>query len=73
MKEEYIKTFKGVIMGILITEDNGDQTAKDFNSRQILGYYKARYNHTTDFLGRVIAQGNTVVSLIYANKDKYDK
>lgn len=67
-KEEYIKTFDGIILGIVETQPNGDQIARDFSSRRILGYYRKAYDHTTDFIGRVIARGNTVVSLIYNNK-----
>lgn len=67
-KTEYIKTFEGVIVGIIETKDNGDQLARDFNSRQILGYYRAKYNDTTDFYGRVIGRGNLLSSLIWNKK-----
>lgn len=67
-KEEFIKTFEGVIIGIIETKDNGDQVARDFASRQILGYYRARYNDTTDFYGRSIGRGNLLASLIWQNK-----
>lgn len=70
MTESYIKNFAGQILGILRTEDNGDQTAIDFPSRRILGFYRAAYDHTTDFAGRVVARGNTVVQFIYAEKNK---
>lgn len=63
--EEYIKDFSGRILGIIKTESNGDRTAIDFPSRRILGYYKKRYDHTTDFIGRVVSRGDTVVSFIY--------
>ena len=63
--QEYIRDFSGRILGIIETCPNGDQIAKDFMSRKILGYYRAAYNHTTDFYGRVIAKGNCVVSFIY--------
>ena len=69
MKEEYIKDFSGKILGIIRTDSNGDQQAIDFDTRQILGFYRANHNHTTDFYGRVIARGNCVVSFIY-NKRK---
>lgn len=65
--EEYIKDFNGVILGIIETCQNGDQIARLWTSRQIVGYYKKQYNYTTDFFGRVVAQGNAVVSLIYKN------
>lgn len=68
--EEYIKKFSGEIIGIIETKDNGDQIARAFPGRQILGYYIKNRDHTTDFYGRVIARGNTVVSLIYENLNK---
>jgi hypothetical protein len=30
----------------------------------IVGYYRKRYDHTTDFHGRIIARGNAVGMLI---------
>ena len=68
MSQEYIKDFSGKILGIIETAPNGDQTARDFSSRMILGYYKAQQNQTTDFYGRIIAKGNCVASLIYNKK-----
>ena len=68
MKQEFIRTFEGVIIGILETDTNGDQIARAFPGRQILGYYRAKYNHTTDFYGRIVAQGNTVASFITSNR-----
>lgn len=68
--EERIKTFEGIVIGIVETEDNGDQVARDFPSMRVLGRYRAAFNDTTDFYGRVIAKGNSVVSLIYTNKGK---
>lgn len=65
MTEEYIREFSGKILGIVQTDSNGDQTAIDFSSRKILGYYRAKQDYTTDFYGRIIAKGNCVVSLIY--------
>lgn len=69
-REEYIREFNGQILGIIRIEDNGDKAAVDFPSRLVLGYYRAKYNHTTDFYGRVISKGDTVVSLIYQAKTK---
>lgn len=69
MTEEFIKDFNTrLVIGIVETDDNGDKIARDFQTRQILGYYKKKYNHTTDFYGRVIALGDCVVSLIWQNK-----
>lgn len=65
--EEIIRGFPDQkILGYIKTEANGDQIALNFG-RQILGYYRAKYDHTTDFFGRVVAKGNTVVSFIYKN------
>lgn len=69
MVEQYIKDYTTRrIIGILRTDANGDQTAIDFKTRKILGYYRRSFDHTTDFLGRILTKGNTVVSLIYQNK-----
>lgn len=66
--EEYIREFNGQILGIIRLETNGDKAAVDFPSRVVLGYYRAKYDHTTDFYGRVLAKGDSLVSLIYKNK-----
>lgn len=63
--QEYIRDFSGKVLGIIETYPNGDQKAIDFDSRMVLGYYRAAYDHTSDFYGRVIAKGNCVVSFIY--------
>lgn len=67
-KEEYIRDFQQNILGIIETDANGDQIARAWPGRQILGFYRARYDYTTDFLGVILARGNTVVSLIYNQK-----
>lgn len=64
--EEYIRDFTTrKIIGILRYRENGDIEAVEFNSRKILGFYRAEHDTTTDFLGRMIAKGNCVVSFIY--------
>lgn len=65
MKEEYIRDFQHRIIGIIQTMPNGDQIARDFNTRQVLGYYRARYDHTTNFSGVVLARGNALTGLIF--------
>lgn len=65
MAEEFIKNFNHQIVGIIETYDNGDQAARDFNTRQILGFYRKAQDVTTDFVGRILSRGNTVVSLLY--------
>ena len=47
--------------------ENGDKIAFNFQKR-ILGYYRAKYDHTTDWQGRILSKGDTVVGLIYQNK-----
>lgn len=69
MAIEYIKTMDNIILGTVETAPNGDQTAKDFPSHCILGYYRAAQDKTFDFFGRIVARGNALASLIY-NKDK---
>lgn len=69
MAIEYIKDYPTQkILGVIETSPNGDQTARDYTTRKILGYYRAQFNHTTDFIGNVIATGNCVVALIYNKK-----
>ena len=66
MTQEYIREYPSQkIIGIIETYENGDQTARDFTTRRILGYYKAGLNITTDDLHRTLAKGNIVASLIY--------
>ena len=68
-REEYIREFPSQkIIGIVKTESNGDKLVMEFPSRRILGYYRARGDVTTDFYGRIIAKGDSAVSLIYTAK-----
>lgn len=70
-REEYIRDFDTKqIIGIVRTLKNGDEEAREFSSRRILGYYKKNLNVTTDFYGRRIAVGNCVVSFIYKEFEK---
>ena len=68
--QDYIREYPSQkILGIIETDSNtGDQVARDYNTRKILGYYKASLNHTEDDLHRIIAKGNCVVSLIYKQR-----
>ena len=69
MQEEFIRDYATrKILGIIRTQPNGDQVAIDFTTRRTLGYYRKQFDHTTDFLGRVLTKGNSVVSLIYNKK-----
>ena len=67
--EEYIRDYNTrQIIGIIKTEANGDKAAIDFATRKILGFYRASRDVTTDFIGRVLTKGDTVVSLLYNKK-----
>lgn len=71
IKEEYIRDFKTMkVIGIIRIYENGDQAAVDFDTRQVLGYYRAELDHTTDFYGRVLTKGNAVQGLIYEKHKK---
>lgn len=65
MQTEYIRNFNGSILGILETQANGDQIVREFPSQRILGFYRKKEDHTTDFYGRILSRGNTVISLLY--------
>lgn len=57
MDKQTIKDFYGKIIGYIETDGQGNKTVRDFYNR-ILGYYKKSQNVTTDFYGRIIAQGD---------------
>ena len=63
-RTEYVKNYSGQILAIYEIEANGDIAVRDFSSRQILGYYRAARNVTTDFYGRVLFFGNMVGALV---------
>jgi len=63
-RTEIIKDSAFRAIAILTYEDNGDIKVQDWSSRMILGYYRKSRNVTTDFYGRVIANGNAVGMLI---------
>jgi hypothetical protein len=65
MKEEYIRDFNKVIIGIIQTDAEGNQTGRLFNSRKIVGYYTVKDNRTRNFLLQIVSEGNTLVNLIY--------
>ena len=63
-RTETIRDFAGRFIAIYEYHDNGDITVRDWQSRMILGYYRAQYDHTTDFYGRILYKGNAVGMLI---------
>ena len=68
-KTDIIRDFYGKIIGYIITDAEGNKTAKDFY-RRILGYYDKSSNTTKDFYRRVVAKGDALVGLIYAENEK---
>ena len=68
--QDYITDYpSGKKLGIIETDTStGDQRALDYNTRRVLGYYKAGPNITTDELYRTIAKGNCLASLIYKQR-----
>ena len=69
MTKETIRDFNNRIIGYLETDSNGNKTARDFYNR-ILGYYDAEQKVTIDFYRRIVARGDAVVGLIYAEAQK---
>lgn len=65
MRDEFIKNKSGKILGVIRYHDNGDQTALNYPGYKILGYYRASRNVTTDYYGKIISTGNSVIALIY--------
>lgn len=66
---ETIRDFYGVIIGFIETDDRGDKTARDFY-RRIIGYYDKKQNVTRDFYHKIVAKGDAVVGLVYAEHEK---
>ena len=66
MKREPIKEWSGRIIGWIETESNGDKRITYFSGR-ILGFYKANYDQTTDFYGRIIGRGDQLMTLLNNN------
>ena len=63
MNEQVIRDFYGRIIGKIETDASGNKTVKDFYGR-ILGFYKKSTNVTTDFYGRIVAQGDATGMLL---------
>lgn len=64
---QVIRDFYGRIVGKVYTKPNGDQEARDFYGRCV-GKYVKKYNYTTDFYGRIIAKGNSIIQTLYNNE-----
>lgn len=63
-REEVVKDFYGRAIGIVWYYNNGDIAVLNWPARIIQGYYRKQLDHTTDFYGRVISRGNTVMMLL---------
>ena len=63
-KEETIRAFGGQILGTIYTDSDGSQTLKKFGGL-ILGTYDAQSDVTKEFGGKIISNGNTLISLLY--------
>lgn len=70
IKEEFIKTYTGQIIGVIRTAANGDKIAYSYPGRRILGYYRVKQDITTDLVGRVLSRGDSLASLFYNNTSK---
>ena len=68
MEREYIKDTGGKILGFVETDSQGNKTAKTKEGK-ILGYYKAKFNTTTTPSGKIVSQKDSVVSLIFSNRN----
>lgn len=63
--KETIRDFPSMkILGYVETKPDGVKIATNFHNT-ILGYYYPSRDETTDFMNRVVAHGDCVVSLIY--------
>ena len=62
--KQTIRKPNGTILGYIETDQEGNQTARDFSGK-ILGYYDKRSDLTRDFYGRVTTYGNSVIGFLY--------
>lgn len=63
-----IKEVSGTIIGYIDTDINGDKIGYDFYLRIVGHYYRSR-NVTTDFYGRIVSYGDSLISLVWQAKD----
>ena len=67
LKKEKVRDWTGRIIGFIETDTiTGNKIAKDFYGR-MLGRYVKKFNTTQDFHGRLVAQGDATMGLIYKN------
>jgi hypothetical protein len=58
-----IRDFSGKLLAITEELENGDTSIRDYSGK-CLGFYRKKYDITTDFSGRTIARGDALSSLI---------
>ena len=63
MTKETIRDWTGKILGFIETDNEGKKTVRKF-SGEIVGFYYPKRNVTTDFSGRMIAQGDCSSGLL---------
>lgn len=59
-----IREFGGKIIGYIYVDEKGDKTVKNYSGK-ILGYYYADRNVTTNFSGKILAQGDISSALLF--------
>lgn len=68
-----IKDFQGRILGYIWTnKETGNERATDFYGK-ILGFYDKKNDFTKDFVGKILARGNILSSLITDNYNSTKK
>ena len=63
-----IREFGGKIIGYIYVDGKGDKTVKNFSGK-ILGYYYADRNVTTNFSGKILAQGDISSALLFREEN----
>ena len=64
VSKDKIKDHTGRIVGWIETDHLGNKVAKDFYGR-VKGRYFKMPNLTKDFYGKIVAQGDATVGLLY--------
>lgn len=64
-----IREFSGKIIGWLEDDGNGNQRISNFVGRY-LGTYEKSTNLTRNFVGKIIAHGNILTSLLYTENGR---
>lgn len=62
--EQIVRDFYSRPIGIIWTYDNGDIAVLSWPAGLVQGYYRKSRDVTTDFYGKIISRGNTVMMLL---------